>query len=104
MAGPSCIAIINFGCDGFRISMRVIRHDRKHPFRVKLGELPGLANLTKDEKVLGYEVHMCACGLSKNKPFCDGAHKAVQNEEPGRIYSYDSENRQSVMETHYEEK
>ncbi len=39
------------------------------------------------------EHHWCACGLSKNQPFCDGAHvgsgfapKAFRVEEPGEAY------------------
>jgi CDGSH-type Zn-finger protein len=83
--------------------MRLIRHDMKHPFRVRLGDLPGMPSLTKDEKVLGYEIHICACGLSNNKPFCDGSHKATQNEEEGRIYSYDSKKNQSCIDPHYKE-
>jgi CDGSH-type Zn-finger protein len=26
-------------------------------------------------------VSLCRCGLSKNKPFCDGAHKSVFEDE-----------------------
>jgi len=28
------------------------------------------------------------CGLTKNKPFCDGSHKACQDEEEGKTYRY----------------
>lgn len=31
---------------------------------------------------------ICACGLSKNKPFCDGTHKACKTEESGKVYRY----------------
>ena len=31
---------------------------------------------------------VCMCGLSKNKPFCDGAHNKTKDEEAGKIYKY----------------
>lgn len=34
-------------------------------------------------------VWICACGLSKNQPFCDGAHKQVLDELEDKIYEYD---------------
>ena len=73
---------------------RYIRHDRNHPFVVKLGEVPGFANLTSDEKLKNFELHMCACGLSKHKPFCDGSHRNVQNEKQGVHYAYKDVNTQ----------
>ena len=35
---------------------------------------------------------ICACGLSKHQPFCDGSHRALgtANEE-GALYWYDDE-------------
>ncbi|KEG07028.1 glutamate synthase domain protein [Trypanosoma grayi] len=41
---------------------------QKFPYHVKLEE--------------GKSYYWCACGLSKKQPFCDGAHKAY-NEEHG---------------------
>jgi len=30
------------------------------------------------------------CGLSKNQPYCDGSHKAIGEEEAGKVYEYDA--------------
>ncbi|EQD51161.1 zinc finger CDGSH-type domain-containing protein [mine drainage metagenome] len=72
--------------------MRVIRHDRNHPFVVKLGGVAGFEHVAGDkEKAENFQLHMCACGLSGNKPLCDGSHMRVQGEEEGKIYVYDEE-------------
>ncbi|HYE03868.1 MAG TPA: CDGSH iron-sulfur domain-containing protein [Phycisphaerales bacterium] len=34
-------------------------------------------------------IFICACGLSRAFPFCDGTHKICRNEEPGTLYEYD---------------
>ena len=31
---------------------------------------------------------ICACGLTRNFPFCDGSHKAARSEEAGKLYVY----------------
>lgn len=56
---------------------RLVLHNAQQPKEVKIG------NEVK---------HMCMCGLSKNKPFCDGSHKKTADEKPGRIYTYDENN------------
>jgi len=39
-------------------------------------------NFDSNSKLLDYEIHICACGLSQNKPFCDGSHRITRDEEP----------------------
>lgn len=83
-------------------NMRIIRHDKNRPYVVKLGEVQGLKELLTDERAKGYELHICACGLSKNKPFCDGTHAKTDAEEEGKIYTYGSDGSQAEAAPHYE--
>ncbi len=56
---------------------RLVRHDATGPYEVKPSEK---------------SVFICMCGLSKNYPICDGAHKLCrQQESEGKLYRYDGE-------------
>ncbi|HYB91552.1 MAG TPA: CDGSH iron-sulfur domain-containing protein [Candidatus Binataceae bacterium] len=61
---------------------RIVKHERSVPYEVPEGTaLP---------------IHICACGLSKNKPFCDGAHRRTRDENPAETYVYDDAGRAVV--------
>ncbi len=62
---------------------RMIRHEAGGPYRIDPQDKP---------------VFVCACGLSKDLPSCDGSHKACKDEEAGTVYVYDDK-RESVVET-----
>ncbi len=61
---------------------RIIRHDAHEPYVVAATERDG-----KD-------LYLCACGLSKNKPFCDASHKATLDEAEGALYRYEGDIRE----------
>lgn len=60
---------------------RLVRHDLTGPIRVEPQDKP---------------IFICACGLTRNFPFCDGSHKACKDEEQGAVYVYDAELRRVV--------
>jgi CDGSH-type Zn-finger protein len=62
---------------------RMVRHDKNAPYEIPEGtELP---------------IYICGCGLSKNKPFCDGTHKKTRDEDPADTYLYDDAARVKVI-------
>jgi CDGSH-type Zn-finger protein len=61
---------------------RMVRHEKNGPYEVAEGtELPAW---------------ICGCGLSKNKPFCDGTHKKTKDEAADQVYVYDDNGRVQV--------
>lgn len=61
---------------------RMVEHTASGPKEVKIG------NESK---------WICMCGLSKNKPFCDGSHKLCGGEEDGKLYTYENGVRTEVI-------
>lgn len=55
---------------------RVVKHEETGPMQIE---------------VAGEKKYICMCGLTKNKPFCDGSHKACQDEEHGKTYKYNED-------------
>lgn len=62
---------------------RIVKRERGAPYPVTVGAE------TK---------YICGCGLSRNQPFCDGAHKLVKDEPAGKLCWYDADNVRYEME------
>ncbi len=62
---------------------RIVRYERRRPYLIQIS---------------GQNVAICACGLSKNKPYCDGTHKITRDEEAGKLYAYDEQRNRIVVQ------
>ena len=63
---------------------RLVRHDAHGPKEVKTEH--------------GDSVWACMCGLSQNKPLCDGSHKKAKDEAEGKLYVYDKSGNMAEIE------
>jgi CDGSH iron-sulfur domain-containing protein 3 len=59
---------------------RIVHKEDKAPMMLEIG---------------GEKKWICMCGLSKNQPFCDGAHKQCRDEEDGKVYQYQADGSRS---------
>lgn len=69
-----------------QLMARLVRIEPAGPVKIDPASLP------KDESGNPKPIVICACGLSKKLPFCDGMHKTTSKlEEAGFLYRYDGE-------------
>jgi CDGSH-type Zn-finger protein len=69
---------------------REIRHEAREP-----------AVFDEDDLGDDGELYVCRCGLSDDRPLCDGSHRAVADEGEGVVYKYendDSDGERRVLE------
>ena len=62
---------------------RLIRHDAKGPALIQTTD--GI-------------IEICQCGLSRNKPFCDGSHAKTGGELPNVLYAYNAQGERVALE------
>lgn len=60
---------------------RLIRHDATGPRKLDADDLHD----TKGD------IAICLCGLSTDYPFCDGSHRATEDEDPETLYQYEGD-------------
>lgn len=62
---------------------RLVKHDLNAPYKIEEGQVK-------------FPIWICGCGLSKNKPYCDGTHKKTRDEAADAVYVYDEQGRVKV--------
>lgn len=44
------------------------------------------------------KLFICQCGLSSERPLCDGSHRATEDEDEGVVYRYDEGDGRRIVE------
>ena len=57
---------------------REVTHDAQEPDVISTEDRDG-------------DIYVCRCGLSDDRPFCDGAHRATEDEADGVTYKYEND-------------
>ena len=65
---------------------RLVLHERNRPYVVKVGD---------------QELHLCGCGLSANKPYCDGTHVKTVDEKSD-VFIYDTRGGRVKIQSFYQ--
>lgn len=60
---------------------REIRHDATGPRKLDADDID-------EEKG---DIAVCCCGLSADRPFCDGSHRATADEDGETVYKYEGD-------------
>lgn len=72
---------------------RLIRLDATGPIKIEPKDFP------RDAEGNLKPIFICACGLSRTLPMCDGTHKQCRvNEDPAKLHVYDDA-RSSIVES-----
>jgi CDGSH-type Zn-finger protein len=66
---------------------RLVRHDAKGPAVIEIAP--------------GKIVEICLCGLSQDKPFCDGSHRKTRDEPEHQLFVYDAQQNRVALPDMY---
>jgi len=75
---------------------RLVRFNTTTPLKIDPnlapGDIPPAPNVIpwpRDEQGRLKVLSICACGVSRKFPICDGMHKTCKIEDPTQLYQYD---------------
>jgi len=72
---------------------RIVRHEKTDPVKIDPQTWP------RDAEGNLKPIWVCACGVSRTYPICDGSHKTCRQEEPGHVYRYEPQTLEVIQKS-----